>query len=97
MLCLQCKYDNIHVMKGRNKNTMLKEKIKALFAMRNKTQIDYAKHINRTRQSLNNTISNGRMNLSDFIKLLDWMDLEMNIVDKKTKEKIIELNINDIK
>lgn len=65
--------------------------------MRNKTQIDYAKRINRTRQSLSNTIANGRMNLSDFIKLCDWMDLEINIVDKKTKEKIIELNINDIK
>lgn len=75
---------------------MLKEKIKALFTMRNKTQIDYAKHINRTRQSLSNTIANGRMNLSDFIKLCDWMDLEINIVDKNTKEKIIELNINDI-
>lgn len=76
---------------------MLKDKIKALFTMRNKTQIDYAKHINRTRQSLSNTIANGRMNLSDFIKLCDWMDLEINIVDNKTKEKIIELNINDIK
>lgn len=75
---------------------MLKEKIKALFTMRNKTQIDYAKHINRTRQSLSNTIANGRMNLSDFIKLCDWMNLEINIVDKNTKEKIIELNINDI-
>lgn len=75
---------------------MLKEKIKALFTMRNKTQTDYARHINRTRQSLSNTIANGRMNLSDFIKLCDWMDLEINIVDKNTKEKIIELNINDI-
>lgn len=75
---------------------MLKEKIKALFAIRNKTQIDYAKHINRTRQSLSNTISNDRINLSEFIKLCDWMGLEINIVDKVTKERIIELNINDI-
>lgn len=75
---------------------MLKEKIKALFAIRNKTQIDYAKHINRTRQSLSNTISNDRINLGEFIKLCDWMGLEINIVDKATKEKIIELNINDI-
>ena len=76
---------------------MLKEKIKALFTMRNKTQIEYAKHINRTRQSLSNTISNDRINLGEFIKLCDWMNLEINIVDKKTKEKVIELNINDIK
>ena len=65
--------------------------------MRNKTQIEYAKHINRTRQSLSNTISNDRINLGEFIKLCDWMDLEINIVDKHTKEKVIKLNINDIK
>ena len=75
---------------------MLKEKIKALFAMRNKTQIEYAKHINRTRQSLSNTISNDRINLGEFIKLCDWMGLEIHVVDKNTKDKIIELNINDI-
>lgn len=75
---------------------MLKEKIKALFAMRNKTQIEYAKHINRTRQSLSNTISNDRINLCEFIKLCDWMGLEIHVVDKNTKDKIIELNINDI-
>lgn len=75
---------------------MLKEKLKALFTMRNKTQIEYAKHTNRTRQSLNNTLSNNRINLGEFIKLCDWMGLEINIIDKATKEKIIELNINDI-
>ena len=93
-LNLQGKYDNIHIKKGRQK--MLKEKIKALFTMRNKTQIEYAKHIDRTRQSLSNTISNDRMNLGEFIKLCDWMGLKINIIDKTTKEKIIELNINDI-
>lgn len=76
---------------------MLKEKIKFLFMSKNKNQLDYAKHINRTKQSFNNTINNDRLNVIDFIKLCDWMDLEINIVDKQTKEKIIELNINDTK
>lgn len=75
---------------------MLKEKIRALFVMRNKNQTDYARHINRTKQSLSNTINNDRFNLIEFIKLCDWMGLEIHVVDKNTKDKIIELNINDI-
>lgn len=75
---------------------MLKEKIRALFVMRNKNQTDYARHINRTKQSFSNTINNDRFNLIEFIKLCDWMGLEIHVVDKNTKDKIIELNINDI-
>ncbi len=75
---------------------MLKEKIRALFVMRNKNQTDYARHIKRTKQSLSNTINNDRFNLIEFIKLCDWMGLEIHVVDKNTKDKIIELNINDI-
>lgn len=75
---------------------MLKEKIRALFVMRNKNQTDYARRINRTKQSLSNTINNDRFNLIEFIKLCDWMGLEIHVVDKNTKDKIIELNINDI-
>lgn len=75
---------------------MLKEKIRALFVMCNKNQTDYARRINRTKQSLSNTINNDRFNLIEFIKLCDWMGLEIHVVDKNTKDKIIELNINDI-
>ena len=76
---------------------MLSDKIKALFSLKKKSQVDYAKHLGRGAQSINATLKNNRYKLTEFINLCNWLGVDIVLYDHDTNERITDLNINDLK
>lgn len=73
----------------------LTDKIKALISIRGKKNIDLAKHLGLSPQSLQNKLSRGSFSAEDLIEIADFLgcSLEFNIDDK---QKII-LGMEDIR
>lgn len=76
---------------------MLSDKIKMLFTLKKKSQVEYAKHLGRGAQSINATLKNNRYKLTEFITLCDWLGVGIVLYDHDTNERITDLNINDLK
>jgi transcriptional regulator with XRE-family HTH domain len=71
------------------------DKIKALLSLRGKKNIELAKHLGISAQSMQNKLSRGSFSAEDLIKIADFLDcsLEFNI-DGKQK---ITLDIEDLR
>lgn len=76
---------------------MLSDKIVAMFKLKKKSQVEYAKHLGRTPQAVNRTIKDNRLNVTDFIKLCNWLGVDVVLYDHDTNERITDLNVNDLK
>ena len=76
---------------------MLSNKIKALFKLKGRRQVDYSERLGRTVQSINATLNKNRYKLTEFIDLCDWLGVDIVLYDHDTNERITDLNINDLK
>lgn len=76
---------------------MLNNKIKALFKLKGKSQVDYSERLGRTVQSINATLNKDRYKLTEFIDLCGWLGVDIVLYDHDTSERITDLNINDLK
>lgn len=76
----------------------MNNKVKMLLQFRGKKQQDLLDIWKvSSKQALTNKIRNERFDLSDIIKLCDYLDYEIVINDKKTGDPIVKFDISDIK
>lgn len=77
----------------------MKNKIKALLDLKNKSQVDIAPEFSMSKESFNNKIRSAetRFNLSDLINLAKLTDTQLSFVDKNTGKVLISFDSEDIK
>lgn len=49
-----------------------------------------------SKQALTNKMSHDRFDLSEFVLLCDYLDMDISIIDRKTKKEILKIEKNDI-
>lgn len=77
---------------------MIKNKIKMVLQYKNSKQSEFIEILNMSsKQALNNKFANDRFTVQDIIKICDQLDCILEIRDKKSDEKIVAFDKNDLK
>lgn len=77
---------------------MIKNKIKMVLQYKNAKQSEFIETLNMSsKQALNNKFANDRFTVQDIIKICDQLDCTLEISDKKSGEKIVTFDKNDLK
>ena len=74
---------------------MIKDKVKALFAIRGISQTEYADKKGIVKQQLNKTINRGNVRAKDLIEYADFTGTKLAFLDENDKP-IVVFDINDI-
>lgn len=74
---------------------MVTSKIKALLALKNKKNVELAKYLEMTPQSLRNKFSRGSFSVEDLIKIANFCDCKV-VIEIEENQKIV-LDMEDIR